>query len=262
MHTITRDIPNPQRATATTAVAAAETAVRDAKTRFADLIWQPWTDPITHLKEIGDARDNIEHTTDQLTATKTLLKAVPAKQPRQEPRARPRLERRALQTALRICAHNTEHWLAAQLDTYLQNPDEVRAITRALMHQPGTINYQPHTITVTIDQPDQPKITRALHALTQQLNTRPAHKRPGCPQLQSVCCDKRTVVPFHHHTVEKRLVAHVGVGLERLVHLSMGRFLQPALRTGRAPLDASGSPWFMLLVAQQCSLVCITCTRT
>ena len=50
VHTITRDIPNPQRATATTAVAAAETAVRDAKTRFADLIWQPWTDPITHLK--------------------------------------------------------------------------------------------------------------------------------------------------------------------------------------------------------------------
>lgn len=34
----------------------------------------------------------------------------------------------------------------------------------------------------------------------------------------------------------------VGVGLQRRVDISVDRFLQPALRTGRATLTASGSP--------------------
>ena len=79
------------------------------------------------------------------------------------PRAEPRLERRALQTTLRTCAHNTEHWLSRQLDTYLQDPDEVRTATRALMTQPGTIHYHPNRITVRIDPPDEPRVARAAH---------------------------------------------------------------------------------------------------
>jgi hypothetical protein len=37
-------------------------------------------------------------------------------------------------------------------------------------------------------------------------------------------------------------VLGVGVGPERLANISVGGFLRPALRTGRATLTASGSP--------------------
>ena len=35
----------------------------------------------------------------------------------------------------------------------------------------------------------------------------PSFQGSGCPQLLYACCDRPTVVSFHHHTVQWRLVA-------------------------------------------------------
>lgn len=179
--TVTIDTPNPARVAANKAVAAAEAGLVDAKTRLADLATTPVTDVKARVAALGIARDNIVYAQDDLAAANAHRRTVPAKLHPEVIRAEPRLERRALQTALRICAHNAEHWLARQLDTHLQNPDEIRTLTRALMHQPGTIDYQPDRITVTLDAADQPRLTRAIHALTEQLNRQPAHL-PGDPR--------------------------------------------------------------------------------
>jgi len=61
------------------------------------------------------------------------------------------------------------------LNTYLDDPDDYRAITRHLLHQPGHISFQPDHITVTIRRPDAPRIATALNSLTHQLNTNPPH---------------------------------------------------------------------------------------
>jgi hypothetical protein len=111
-------------------------------------------------------------------AAKRALKPIPAKLPANviDPdatRATPRLHRRALQTVLRLLAYNSELDLARALNTYLQDPDEYRTITRHLLHQPGHIAYTPDRITVTIDEPHAPRIARALNLLIDQLNHTP-----------------------------------------------------------------------------------------
>jgi hypothetical protein len=114
---------------------------------------------------------------DTLTAS-AALKPIPAKLPANivDPdaqRATPRVNRRALQTVCRLLAYNAELDLARALNTYLADPDEYRAITRNLLHQPGHIHYTPTIITVTIDQPHAPRIARALNLLIDQLNNDP-----------------------------------------------------------------------------------------
>ena len=81
--------------------------------------------------------------------------------------------RRALQTVCRLLAYNAELDLARALNTYLVDPDEYRAITRHLLHQPGHIHYTPTNIAVTIDKPHAPRIARALTLLIDQINTTP-----------------------------------------------------------------------------------------
>ena len=82
---------------------------------------------------------------------------------------------------LRLLAYNAEHWLATHLNTYLQDPDEYRATTRNLLHQGGTITYTTHTITVTLDRPATPRLTRALRLLLDEINTIPP-RLPGDPR--------------------------------------------------------------------------------
>jgi hypothetical protein len=111
-------------------------------------------------------------------AAKAALKPIPAKPPANtiDPdaqRATPRVNRRALQTVCRLLAYNAELDLARALNTYLADPDEYRAITRHLLHQPGQIRYTPTHITVTIDNPHAPRIARALDLLIDQINTTP-----------------------------------------------------------------------------------------
>lgn len=88
------------------------------------------------------------------------------------------LRRRNLQMVLRLLAYNAELWLADRFNAYLCDPDEYRAITRHLLHQPGTITYTPTEITVTIQRPDQPRVARALQLLATELNHTPA-RIPG-----------------------------------------------------------------------------------
>jgi len=114
---------------------------------------------------------------DTLTA-RNALKPIPAKVPANtiDPdatRATPRVNRRALQTVCRLLAYNAELDLARAINTYLADPDEYRAITRHLLHQPGQIRYTPTSITVTIDQPHAPRIARALKLLIDQINNTP-----------------------------------------------------------------------------------------
>jgi len=59
------------------------------------------------------------------------------------------------------------------LNTYLNDPDEYRTITRHLLHQPGLIHYTPTSITVTIDPPHAPRIARALTLLIDHINNNP-----------------------------------------------------------------------------------------
>jgi hypothetical protein len=48
-------------------------------------------------------------------------------------------DRRGLLMASRLLAYNAETWLADRLNTHLRDPDEYRAITRSLMHQPAAL---------------------------------------------------------------------------------------------------------------------------
>lgn len=86
--------------------------------------------------------------------------------------------RRSLQMVLRLLAASAEHWLGNQINNYLRDPDEYRAITRHLLHLGGTITCTPRVITVTLDQPPAPRIARALRLLLNQINaTQP--RMPG-----------------------------------------------------------------------------------
>ena len=125
---------------------------------------------------------------DEIEALETERKTIPSKIPANDAtpgaqRALPKLERRSYQMVLRLLAYNADRWLAEHLDTYLDDPDEVRAICRNLYHQPGAITYTPDTITVTITPPDQPATTHALNKLCDELNhaTTRAHI-PGNPR--------------------------------------------------------------------------------
>ncbi len=82
---------------------------------------------------------------------------------------------------LRLLAYNAERWLATALNTYLQDPDEYRAITRNLLHLGGTITYTTNTITVTLDRPATPRLARALRLLLDKINISPT-RLPGDPR--------------------------------------------------------------------------------
>jgi hypothetical protein len=85
------------------------------------------------------------------------------------------ISRRCLQLVLRLLAANAEHYLARHLNAYLKDDDEYRAITRETIIRGlgGTITYTPKSITVTLDQPGQGRVTRALTLLLAEINTRP-----------------------------------------------------------------------------------------
>ena len=113
-----------------------------------------------------------------LTNAKGRLKTIPAKIPANQldpnaQRAILRTRRRSLQMVLRLLAFNAEQWLADRLNAYLADNDEYRATLRHLLHLGGHITYTTKTITVALDPPPTPKITRALRLLLAELNTTP-----------------------------------------------------------------------------------------
>ena len=76
---------------------------------------------------------------------------------------------------LRLLAHNAEHWLSSQLNAYLRDDDEYRAITRQTIIRglAGTITSTPDAITVTLQQPGAPRVARALALLIDEINATP-----------------------------------------------------------------------------------------
>jgi DNA-binding CsgD family transcriptional regulator len=173
----TTPIDNPARKQARDAVKRAETTLADAQRALTRLLRSDAT-----VAEINTAipatQTAIDTAEAALTSAKSQLKTIPAKIPAnqhnpQAERAILRTQRRSLQMVLRLLAFNAEQWLADRLNAYLADNDEYRATLRHLLHLGGHITYTTKTITVALDTPPTPKITRALRLLLAELNTTP-----------------------------------------------------------------------------------------
>lgn len=184
----TKPVDNPTRKTARTHLAGLRTELARLNARLGEALTDPHTpaDTAAANQVLSGTQTGITKLRTQIQQAEQHLATIPAKLPANQinPDARTalhRAHRRALQMVLRLLAANAEHWLAHHLNTYLQDPDEYRAATRNLMHLGGTITYTPHTITVELDQPGPPRLTRALTLLLDEINTRPPHI-PGDPR--------------------------------------------------------------------------------
>ena len=133
-------------------------------------------DPRRHKKITACERDLAAAT----AARKGLRSKIPRNQLR--PGAQKALLRpgqRLLQLVLRLLAANAEQHLADHLNVYLHDDDEYRAITREtiLRGLGGTITYTAAAITVTLDQPSQPKSPAPWPA-----SSRDQHQAAGHPR--------------------------------------------------------------------------------
>jgi transposase len=182
----THKVNNPQRKKLKAELAEL-TADRD---RHRERIGAAHTDRTLTVNQINQqsvAAQRRIHALDRQIADLTdQLRTIPAKIPANQlnpdaTRAVHRTHRRALQMVLRLLAANAENWLAHHLNAYLQDNDEYRATTRNLLHLGGTINYTNTTITVELDQPNTPRLSRALALLLDEINQLDAHI-PGDPR--------------------------------------------------------------------------------
>ena len=99
---------------------------------------------------------------------------------------------------LRLLAHNAEHWLSNQLNAYLRDDDEYRAITRETIIRglAGTITWTRAAITVTLDRPGAPRVARALAMLIERDQRHPArHARRHPPRLLPPRPEPRPLTP-------------------------------------------------------------------
>ena len=176
----TKIVDNPARKTATAAVREAEKALAGAERELAGLLTDPAITPAAKNKAIPALQEKITRARQAVTAATAARKDIPAKLPASDidPDARVallRTGRRGLQMVLRLLAHNAEHWLSNQLNAYLRDEDEYRAITRQSIIRglAGTITFTPAAITVTLEQPRAPRIARATALLIQEINATP-----------------------------------------------------------------------------------------
>jgi hypothetical protein len=168
---------NPARKAATAAVRDAEKALA-AERDLAGLLADPAITPAAKNARIPALHKKI--TRARAAAAAAARKPIPAKLPAStiDPDAKTallRAGRRGLQMALRLLAHNAEHWLSGHLNAYLSDDDEYRAITRQTIIRglAGTITWTPAAITVTLDQPGSARIARTLALLIQEINATP-----------------------------------------------------------------------------------------
>ena len=172
-------IDNPARKTARVTAKRAELDLAGAQRAFAELLHAEL--PVTEINAaIPTAEKKIDTARRAVDRARDTLKAIPAKIPanQHDPKAERailRTRRRSLQMVLRLLAFNAEAWLADRLNTYLADNNEYRATLRHLLHVGGQITYTTNTITVALDTPTTPKITRALRLLLDELNTTPPH---------------------------------------------------------------------------------------
>ncbi len=171
-------VTNPTRIKSRNTLRNAELAVAELERHIGRNVITPATDINEKNYTLADLTRQLEVARATSDAARVALKAIPAKIPATDidpnaTRAWPATNRRAMQMVCRLLAYNAELDLARALNTYLADPDEYRGITRNLLHQPGEIRYSPRAITVTIRQPDAPRINRALGGLIDQLNANP-----------------------------------------------------------------------------------------
>jgi Transposase protein len=174
-------IANPARKKANTAVRQAHKALADAERDLAVLLGDPGIsvhDKNTTLIPAAQAA---------ITPARTNLQAAEAARDKIRARAAAndinpdaqvavlRAGRRSLQMVLRLLAHNAEHWLSGQLNAYLRDDDEYRAITRETIIRglAGTISWTPAAITVTLQPPAASRVGQALAMLIDQINQDP-----------------------------------------------------------------------------------------
>ena len=164
IETNTKVIDNPARKKANAAVREAEKALAAAERDLAGLLADPAITPAAkNTRLIPAAQKKITRAEKALAAAQAARDPIPAKLPANliDPAAKVavlRTRRRGLQMVLRLLAHNAEHWLSNQLNAYLRDEDEYRAITRQTIIRglAGTINSTPAAITVTLEPPGTP----------------------------------------------------------------------------------------------------------
>jgi hypothetical protein len=181
----TRDVKNPERLAVNNQLKQLRAEHAEVERQIGEAFARLTPGDPGLYRELKDRRYMIA---DEIEDLNTQRKTIPAKIPANQAKpgtelAQPRTERRCYQMVLRVLAYNADLWCAQQLDTYLNNPNEVRAITRHLFKQPGTITYTPTSITVTINTPDRPATAHALTKLCDQLNHATTPTRiPGDPR--------------------------------------------------------------------------------
>ena len=181
IETNTKITDNPARKEANAAVREAEKTLAAAERGLAVLLADPAITPaVKNTRLIPAAERQIAAARRQLGAAKKTRDGIPATLPADQidPQAQVallRTARRGLQMVLRLLAHNAEHWLSGQLNAYLRDDDEYRAITRETIIRgtAGIIVLAPDTITVTLQRPAEPRVTRALALLIDQVNAVP-----------------------------------------------------------------------------------------
>ena len=180
IETNTKIVDNPARKAASAAVRDAEKTLASAERALARLLADPAITPAAKNAAIPAMQKEITRSRQAAAAASAARKDIPAKLPASDidPDARTallRTGRRGLQMVLRLLAHNAEHWLSNQLNAYLSDEDEYRAITRQSIIRglAGTINCTPAAITVQLEQPGSARIARVLALLIEEINATP-----------------------------------------------------------------------------------------
>ena len=168
-------VANPERKAARQKRSAATAAVAEAERRLGQAMEENYECVTARIAVISERRDDVTLAKEALEEAAAAMKGIPAKLPRNEldpnaKRAKPRLAARALQMVCRLLAYNAELDLARRLNTYLDDPDEYRAIARNLLHLGGTVTYGRQAVTVRLDRPDAPRVAHALDQLVKELN--------------------------------------------------------------------------------------------
>jgi hypothetical protein len=182
----TKVVDNPGRKDANASVREAEKNLAAAERGLAAMLADPAITPtVKNARLIPAAEQKITAARRQPGTAKKARDLIPAKLPANQidPQARVallRTSRRGLQMVLRLLAHNAEHWLSGQLNAYLHDDDEYRAITRQTIIRgtAGIITFGPGAVTVTLAQPAEPRVARALAMLIDQVNAVPP-QMPG-----------------------------------------------------------------------------------
>ena len=181
-----RLVANPQRLAARTDLAEAEAALAAAERALPQLLDGPQSTAEKNA-QLPAASARIVSARRALEDAHHALRPIPAKVAANvlDPGAtvaEPRLERRGLQMVLRLLAFNAEAYTAEHFNAYLTDNDEYRAILRNLLHHPATITYAKDSVTVTLDEPDSPRVRRSLALLAEELSTHraciPGDNRP------------------------------------------------------------------------------------